>query len=66
MQLDPIKPMLKAPGSMLLKLIYDELLSSFAFHFNLRCYTMAFCPPVVGMKRAVGRGLHPRPLFCSI
>ena len=32
-------PVLKAPGSVLLKLIYDELLSIFAFKFNLRRYS---------------------------
>ena len=38
MQVDPIKPMLKAPGSELLKLNSDEPLSTLAFKFNLRCY----------------------------
>ena len=40
-QVDPIKPTLKAPGTKRLKLKYDELLSSFAFKFNLRRYTLA-------------------------
>ena len=40
MQVDPIKPMLKAPRSKRLKLRYDELLSGFAFKFNLRRYTL--------------------------
>ena len=35
-----MKPVLKAPGSMLLKLIYDEPLSTYAFKFNLRRYNM--------------------------
>ena len=39
MQLDPIKPMLKPPGTKHLKLEYDELLSSFAFKFNLHRFT---------------------------
>ena len=39
MQFDPIKPTLKPPGTKRLKLKYDELLSSFAFNFNLRRYT---------------------------
>jgi len=34
------KPTLTAPGTERLKLTYDELLSSFAFNFNLRRYTM--------------------------
>ena len=39
-QVDPIKPTLKAPGTKRLKLKYDKLLSSFAFNFNLRHYTL--------------------------
>jgi len=35
-----MKPVLKVPGSMLLKLIYDEPLSTFAFDCNLRRYTV--------------------------
>jgi aspartyl-tRNA synthetase len=35
-QVDPIKPMLKAPGSERLKLKCDDMLSNFAFNFNLR------------------------------
>jgi len=35
-QLDPIKPKLKAPETQRLKLKVHELLSSFAFKFNLR------------------------------
>jgi len=38
-QVDPIKPTLKAPGTKRLKLKYDELLSHLAFKFNLRRYT---------------------------
>ena len=38
-QVDPLKPTLKAPGCERLKLRYDELLSSFAFNFNLRRYS---------------------------
>ena len=37
--IDPNKLTLKAPGTQPLKLKYDEVLSSFAFKFNLRCYT---------------------------
>jgi hypothetical protein len=40
-QVDPIKPTSKAPGTKLLKLKYDELPSNFAFKFNLRRYTWA-------------------------
>jgi len=38
-QADPIKPMLKAPGTKRLKLQHDEPLSSFAFKSNVRCYS---------------------------
>ena len=41
MQVDPIKPMSKAPGTRRLKLKHDELLSSFGFRFNLRHYSKA-------------------------
>jgi hypothetical protein len=34
-----MKPTLKAPGTQSLKQKYDELLSRFAFKFNLRRYT---------------------------
>jgi hypothetical protein len=37
-QVDPIKPTLKAPGIKLLKLQCDMLLSIFAFKFKLRRY----------------------------
>ena len=40
-QVDPIKAELKAPGSLTLKLIYDEPLSTFALKLNLRRYTLA-------------------------
>jgi len=40
-QVEPINPVLTAPGTKRLKLHYDELLSSFAFSFNLRCYSLA-------------------------
>jgi hypothetical protein len=39
MQVDPIKLMLKPPGAKHWRLQCDELLSSFAFKFNLRCYS---------------------------
>jgi len=41
-QIDPIKPMLKPPGSERLKLEHLKLLSNFGFNFNLRRYTEAF------------------------
>jgi len=39
-QVDPIKPTLKAPGTKRLKVKYDKPLSKFAFKFNLRRYTL--------------------------
>ena len=40
-QVDPIRPVLKAPGTVRSKLKYGNPLSSFAFKSNLRRYTMA-------------------------
>ena len=39
-QVDPIKPTSKEPGIELLQLKYEQVLSSFAFKFNLRRYTV--------------------------
>ena len=39
MQVDPIKPTLKAPGVKRLKLQYDGPVSKFAFKSNFRHYT---------------------------
>jgi len=39
-----MKPTLKAPGTKLLKLKFDQPLSSFAFKFNLHRYTQV--PPL--------------------
>jgi len=39
-QVDPIKPTLKAPDSKSLKLKCNTLLSGFASKSNLRCYSM--------------------------
>jgi len=40
-QVDPIKPKLKPPGTKRLKLKCDESLSNLAFNFNLRRFIMA-------------------------
>ena len=42
MQVDPIKPTLKSPGTMCLKLKHGKLLSSFAFNVNLRRYNAGY------------------------
>jgi len=39
-QVDPIKPMLKAPGCERLKLTWHDLLSNIAFNFNLRRFAL--------------------------
>jgi len=44
-QVDPMKPPLKAPGTKRLKLRCDKLLSDFAFKFNLRRYTQGLWTP---------------------
>ena len=41
MQVEPIKPKLKLPGTKRLNLKYDEPLSNFAFNFKLRRYNEA-------------------------
>ena len=40
MQVDPIKPVLKALGTIRFKLKCDKPLSTLGFKFNLRRYTM--------------------------
>jgi len=62
-QVDPIKPTLKAPGAKRLKLKYEKLLSSCAFKSNLRRSTKAADPgkcfvPSRGLEGHPGRGLH--------
>ena len=43
-QVHPIKPKLKATGTVRLKLNFDNLLSNVAFKFNLRRYTPCGAP----------------------
>ena len=66
-QVDPIKPTLKAPGTKRLKVTHDKLLSSFAFNFNLRRYTPATTtsstPPASLSWTARGRPLHSYSVF---
>jgi hypothetical protein len=49
-QVDPIKPKLKPPGTERLKLKCDDPLSNFGFKFNLRCYTSG--PPRLSRRTA--------------
>ena len=60
MQVDPIKPVLKAPGSMLLKLRCDGPLSSVAFNFNLRRYTLTSIVKHFAWQGNIGIGLPGR------
>ena len=56
-QVDPMKPTLKAPGAKRLKLTYDELRSSFAFKLNVRRYKkVGRAISALELKPAVGRG----------
>ena len=55
-QVDPIKPTLKPPGTKRLKLEYDEPLSSFAFNFKLRHYIM-YAEYLAKVFQAAGKGL---------
>jgi hypothetical protein len=61
-QVDPIKPTLKAPGINPLKLKYDKLRQicfNFAFKFNLRRFTLAErAARLLALARVGGRGLH--------
>ena len=63
MQVDPIKPKLKAPGTNLLTLKYYEPLSQFAFNFNLR-RCMKESRAVLAEDRRMA-GAYTRPLLSS-
>ena len=55
MQVDPIKPTLKARGIKLLKLKYDKPLSKIAFNSNLRRYTRVGRCVLRGSDAGTGR-----------
>jgi hypothetical protein len=57
-QVDRIKPAVKAPGTKRLKLKFDEQHSIFAFNFHLRRYITELMP--LGSLHSLlhGRGLH--------
>ena len=64
-QVDPIKPKLKSSGTKRLKMENDELLSSFAFKFNLGRFNKEMVAPGIMAVLApgvVGRGLHSFPI----
>jgi len=54
-QIDPIKPILKAPGTKRFKLRYDGPLSNFAFKFHLRHYIVDHVAEVSSMKHRMSR-----------
>ena len=56
MQVDPVKPTLKAAENKLLKLKYDAPLSNFALKFNLRRYITADDTSPYGVDPAFKRG----------
>ena len=59
MQVGPMKPTLKAPGTERLKLKYDEPLSNVAFKFNLHRYT----EDVAGQKTSAAASMVSRCSF---
>jgi len=59
-QVHPIKPVLKAPGTILVKLRCDGPLSNVAFNFNLRRQTSAAVEQLTGWKQAFGDGMVGR------
>ena len=60
MQVDPIRPTLKAPGTKRLRLKSDEPLSNFAFKFELRRYIklgfIVFLMSFIGYMQIQARG----------
>jgi len=71
-QVDPIKPTLKPPGSKRLKLEDEKALSNFAFKFNLRRYTVFQSAPFISrdqraaqLHAALQAGPHTRSLLSS-
>jgi len=61
-QVDPVKPTLKAPGITLLKLKYDKPLSNSAFTFTLRRYSAGSARTASGRRSASVAGPHIRLL----
>jgi len=59
-QVEPMKPILKPPGTKCLKLTRDKLVSGFALKCNLRSYTPGRARPSSPGRRSPAR--RPRPL----
>jgi len=65
-QVHPLKPTLKPPGTERLKLQCDILPSTIAFKFNLRRYTMGGLPTAyLAAAACLAAGAYTRPLFGS-
>jgi len=67
-QVEPVKTVLKAPGTKRLKLQHGDVLSSFAFNSNLRRYIEGrrLHQAVSSVQqRWVEVGAYTRPLFSS-
>jgi hypothetical protein len=70
-QVGPIKPTFKAPGTKRLKLKYAVPLSNFAFKFNIRRYTKMsnpHYPPEIQAETTLinfTAGAYTRPLLSS-
>jgi len=62
-QVDPIKPTLKPPGTERFELNYEEQLSNFGFKYNLRRYILA-CPPPLSWASA-SRRRKIKKTFCA-
>ena len=62
-QVDPIIPTLKAPGTKRLQLKYDITLSSFAFNFNLRRCSMGLEFTRDALRVIFTAGAYTRPLL---
>ena len=60
-QVDPVKPKLKAPGTKRFKLTYHGQLSDFAFKFNLRRFTKATGLRPVAMLACTTQSCNPKP-----
>jgi hypothetical protein len=71
-QVDPIKPTLKAPGTKRLKLEHRNPLSTFAFKCNLHRYKQGKMSCLIINDIDAGRGLHSSTFrlnisaFCGI
>jgi len=62
-QVDPIKPTCKPPGTKRLKLNDDESLSNFAFNFKLRCYPKGTAQSDLRTREAAGKQRGPLPHY---